>query len=340
MELALYCPLCGYYEKKEDTPGKRGDFYTSVSVGPLFGELLAFQFSEWFAALAPQPPAFQLIEAGAHDGRLAQDILGWFQRQRPKVFPRVRYTILEPSAARRQWQRETLQPFAKQLQWWEQLPAQSSPPDTILFANELLDAFPVQRVQWDAQVQQWFELGVTFAKERFVWQRLAALPIQRANQLPSSPALPDGFTTELCPAAEAWWRNAAAWLRSGKLLTFDYGLDAVEYFHPTRNNGTLRAYRHHRLADDVLADPGEQDLTAHVNCTAIKLAGEAAGVKTEEETTQTQFLTRIAAKAWQPDGFFSEWTRERTRQFQTLTHPEFLGRAFKVLIQSRAERSS
>ena len=92
MELALYCPLYGYYEKKRDTTGKRGDFYTSVSVGSLFGELLAFQFDAWFTAAAPGGATrLRLAEAGAHDGRLARDILNWFKRQRPALFEHLEY---------------------------------------------------------------------------------------------------------------------------------------------------------------------------------------------------------------------------------------------------------
>src|SRR5262245_25803079 len=102
MELALYCPLCGYYEKKEDTTGKRGNFFTSVSVGPLFGELLVFQFTEWLTHFESElskiqtpsdsPVTLQLVEAGAHDGRLARDILTWFRLHRPQLWERVQYT--------------------------------------------------------------------------------------------------------------------------------------------------------------------------------------------------------------------------------------------------------
>jgi SAM-dependent MidA family methyltransferase len=120
----------------------------------------------------------------------------------------------------------------------------------------------------------------------------------------------------------------------GKLVAIDYGLAAEEFLVPERKDGTLRAYYRHRLVSDVLANAGEQDLTAHINFSAIRQAGEAAGLRTEAFLTQEQFLTQIAAKAWKGGGAFGEWSRERTRQFQTLTHPEHLGRAFRVLVQS------
>jgi SAM-dependent MidA family methyltransferase len=147
--------------------------------------------------------------------------------------------------------------------------------------------------------------------------------------------LPDGFTVEISPAAEQWWREAASVLESGRLVTLDYGLTADEFFAPERRAGTVRAYCHHRSGGDVLAHPGEQDITAHVNFTAIQAAGESSGLRTEAFLTQAQFLTGIAARIWKGGASFGEWTPERTRQFQTLTHPEHLGQSFRVLVQSR-----
>jgi SAM-dependent MidA family methyltransferase len=147
--------------------------------------------------------------------------------------------------------------------------------------------------------------------------------------------LPDGFTVEISPAAEQWWREATSVLECGRLVTFDYGLTADELFAPERKEGTTRAYSHHRSGGDVLAHPGERDITAHVNFTAIQSAGESAGLRTDAFLTQGQFLTGIASRVWRDGASFGEWTPERTRQFQTLTHPEHLGRSFRVLVQSR-----
>jgi SAM-dependent MidA family methyltransferase len=149
--------------------------------------------------------------------------------------------------------------------------------------------------------------------------------------------LPDGFTTEVCPAAETWWREAAELLKRGRLLTFDYGLNADEFFAPHRVNGTLRAYHRHHLNADLLANPGEQDLTAHVNFTALQQAGEVAGLKTESLQTQAQFLIGIGRRAWSAENAFGPWSRKLGREFQTLTHPQHLGRAFRVLAQSRGD---
>jgi SAM-dependent MidA family methyltransferase len=379
MTLALYCPICGYYEKEGDSIGRRGDYYTSVSVGSLFGELLAFQFAEWlekspgWSTLRQAPSAeakagggieaMRIVEAGAHDGRLAKDVLGWLHEQRPGLFERLEYWIVEPSDRRRGWQERKLGELGTKVRWVPDLAGltgttgsaapvpQTSGLRGIVFSNELLDAMPVHRLGWDANKGVWFEWGVTLRAGRFVWTRLAGGEPGDSNLRSGEPSpishrqlpiekevleiLPDGFSTEWCPAAEEWWHMAAVALEVGKLLTLDYGLTKEELLRPERKEGTLRGYCQHQPCSDVLAYPGEQDITGHVNFTGIRAAGESAGLKTDEFLTQSQFLTRIAARAWENQDSFGEWTPERTRQFRTLIHPEHLGRSLRVLVQSR-----
>jgi SAM-dependent MidA family methyltransferase len=419
MELALYQPGLGYYETGRDPVGFRGDFYTSVSTGELFGQLLAFRFARWLEELPAAAAGRRIIEAGAHDGRLARDILAWLRQHRPALLATLQYWILEPSPSRRAWQQEKLREFGGQVQWfddWPALPDQSAaltnppargvyaastsahppsplgcesavnrtlkqaearapqpergvyaastneypqtlklaessvtsnlkqleshPPSLsgIIFSNELLDAFPVHRFGWDAARQHWFEWGVGLADGRFIWVKIPppAGGLQPGVSLPAAllNVLPDGYILETCPAAERWWRTAAGLLDRGRLLTLDYGFTAEEMISPARTRGTLRAYARHQVGDDLLLNPGKQDLTAHVNFSTILAAGESAGLTTEGYLTQPQFLTGILADAVQDDAF-RDWTPGRTRQFQTLTHPQHLGRAFKVLIQKR-----
>jgi SAM-dependent MidA family methyltransferase len=338
MELALYCPNLGYYEAKRDTVGRRGDFYTSVSVGNLFGELLAFQFAEWLEAIKSQDGPLKIVEAGAHDGQLARDILTSTQSNRPALFGKLEYAILEPSERRRGWQRETLECFGDKIRWLSGFDASMpSSISGIIFSNELLDAFPIRRFGWDAKKREWFEWGVAAAGDRFTWTRIELAD----NDVPFAgiPAalldvLPDNFTTEVGPAVADWWRLAAGCLNRGKLMTVDYGLDSEEFFVPSRKEGTLRAFYKHHFADDLLANVGEQDLTAHVNFTDVQRAGEEVGLKTEFYGTQSKFFTKILEETLR-DKTYGELTPARTRQFQTLTHPEHLGRAFRVLVQSR-----
>jgi SAM-dependent MidA family methyltransferase len=334
MELALYCPESGYYEREKDTVGRRGDFITSVSSGELFGQLLAFQFAGWLEEMRIANAKFQMVEAGAHDGRLAQDILHWLETNRPELFKQLEYVILEPSTRRQAWQIETLKQFAPHVRWLSQLDAATVQRfNGIIFSNELLDAFPVHRYGWDAREKKWFEWGVAADGEQLVWAKIQNSEFNISN--PELEAvLPDDYTVETSPGAESWWRTAANFLARGKLVAFDYGLTEAERFSPARQNGTLRGYFRHHVADNVLANVGEQDLTAHVNFSAIQKTGEAAGLKTESFCTQPQFLTRILERAVHEKSF-GEWGTRRARQFQTLTHPEHLGRAFRVLIQSR-----
>jgi SAM-dependent MidA family methyltransferase len=342
MELALYCPEYGFYEKEADTVGRRGDFFTSVSVGSLFGQLLAFHFSGQLEQLANtnSDTRPQLLEAGAHDGRLAADILTWLRQHRPQLYQAIDYIIVEPSARRRSWQQTTLADFRDQVRW--RTDVGSTTIDGILFANELLDALPVRRVGWDVARGQWFEWGVTIDHHRLAWTRMNlstddSMAVARA--LGASPellaVLPDGFTTEVSPQATEWWVRAARALAHGQLVTLDYGLSVEELFQPQRAQGTLRSYHRHQLIPDVLTQPGEQDITAHVNFSAVRAAGEAAGLRTEFLGSQSRFLTQIGTAAWKQNGGFGDWGPVQVRQFQTLTHPDHLGSRFRVLVQSR-----
>jgi SAM-dependent MidA family methyltransferase len=344
MELALYCPEFGFYERDQCRIGRQGDFYTSVSVGRLFGELLAFQFAEWIESSSPQ--AFRLIEAGAHDGQLASDILTWFRDQRSELFGAMEYTVVEPSPRRQAWQRSRLDKFAGQVRWLKALDDLAAKDGSgVIFSNELLDAFPVHVLRWDALERCWREWGVALRGGQFAWERMAtrvsswkpALKLAGLDiSTPLATHLPDGFTVEFSPAAAQWWRKASSLLRQGKLLTIDYGGDIEELLSPARSNGTLRAYARHHPVEDLLANPGSQDLTAHVNFTQLRNTGEDAGLKTEASLSQAEFLGRIMAATLSGTGGFPHWTPARSRQFQTLTHPEHLGRRFRVLIQSRA----
>jgi SAM-dependent MidA family methyltransferase len=332
MELALYCPNSGYYERPDATPGRQGDFYTSASIGPVFGQLLAWQFANWLGDLPVS--GRQITEAGAQDGRLAADLLGWLKAARPEFYASLEYWLIEPSTTRRAVQKSTLRQFEERVRWfedWSAIPATGI--QGVIFSNELLDALPVHRLGWEAANRTWFEWGVALDGDEFAWTKMAT---KLAPQIPQAllDVLPDGFTTEVCPAATDWWRSAARSLARGKLLTCDYGLTAEAFFTPERKNGTSRAYYRHHLVDDLLARPGEQDITAHVNFSTIQLEGENAGLRTEAIQRQGLFLTGILERAL-GESSFTGWSSGHRRQFQTLTHPEHLGRAFQVLVQSR-----
>ena len=339
MELALYCPEMGYYERENERVGKGGDFVTSVSTGSLFGQLLAFQFASWCEDFSG---SVQWVEAGAHDGKLAVDILSTVRNRSPELFERLDYCIFEPSGHRQGWQRKLLEPFGKKVKWvrcFEELRLEGI--NGVVFSNELLDAFPIHRLAWDASGKRWLEWGVGCAGERFEWRKinkssrdwsaeLAAVGFNIPTELAA--VLPDGFILEVSPEAGQWWRDAAHALRRGRLMTIDYGLFAEQFLMPERISGTLRSYRRHSVGNDLLSVPGEQDLTAHVNFSQLIRAGRRAGLRTEALTSQSEFLANLARQMWSNS---SPPTSTQIRQFQTVTHPEHLGRAFRVLVQSR-----
>ena len=345
MQTCLYCPKIGYYERQPAQIGRSGDFQTSVSVGPLFGRLLGEQFIRWLSESGAGP--HQIVEAGAHDGRLASDILGGirdYQAKNPAQPTPPEYWIIEPSLDRQHWQRARLEEFAGSVRWFESLAAiPAGGISGVIISNELLDAFPVHRFAWDANEKTWFEWGVAWQEGRFVWARLPAGSsdiekhlVESGFDLPAelTAILPHGYVIEVSPAAAEWWRTAARSLRSGRLVAIDYGLEAHELLSPERTQGTLRSYSRHRVGDDLLATPGEQDLTANVNFTQLRRAAMSEGLDEGELIDQSRFLSRIAGERWKelPP---SSLAPEVVRQFQTLTHPDHFGRRFRVLMQSR-----
>lgn len=346
MELALYCPVYGYYERDAETVGRAGDFQTSVCVGPLFGELLAARAAAWLDQLREHASgALRVVEAGAHEGALAGDCLAWFHQHRPDLLDLLCYHILEPSPRRQQRQRARLQGFLPCLRWhagWDPLQQATGGVCGVIVSNELLDAQPVHRFGWDCARAAWFEWQVGHGAHGFQAVRSnvpadGAFLAELNERVPPEVRqwLPDGYVVELSPSAEQWWRSAAGALRAGWLLTFDYGGDDHTARLSERTNGTLRGYRNHRVVDDVLANPGTQDLTAHVHFGRIRRMGESAGLTTEFFGEQGRFLTQCLADAQKKNPAAVSLNASRLRQFKTLIHPDHFGRSFRVLVQSR-----
>lgn len=341
MAEALYCPNLGYYEVGTNNIGASGDFYTSVSTGALFGSLLAFQIREWQANLKDRHVSrrtFRIVEAGAHDGRLAKDILSWFEKHSPEVLEEIEYWIVEPSESRRGIQEATLSGVAGRVRWARSI-VELQGVCGVIISNELLDALPVHAVAWDADAKQWLERRVGLIDGRFGWVTGPACGSVTADGRlsavleGSTGVLPNGFCTEIHLDAERWWKEAAGALEAGWLLTFDYGLCREEFFLAHRAGGTLRGYSKHRHAADVLANPGSQDITSHVNFTGIEEAGIGAGLRTRYFGTQASFLVSVAERYWKSG--LPPWTSKEVQQFKMLTHPDGFGRAFKALLQER-----
>jgi SAM-dependent MidA family methyltransferase len=326
MGAALYDPEHGYYASGRAVIGRKGDFITSVSVGPLFGRLLARQFGAWWEELG-RPAPFTLVEQGAHDGRLAGDVLEGLRLQNPECFAATRYVVVEPSKSWREKQAAQLAVFADKLSWVA-APEELREVVGVVFSNELLDAFPVHRVRRESGA--WRERYVTMQNDAFAWRDGELSSAALRAHLAKLPPAPDGYETEVNLLIEPWARSSAAALRRGYLLVIDYGYERAEYYRQERAHGTLSGYLGQGRAEDLLARPGEIDLTAHVDFTTLIETAEAAGLRLAGFTDQHRFLAPLGAAHFSESGNDGQRAQE-LRAFKTLMHPELLGAAFKVI---------
>jgi SAM-dependent MidA family methyltransferase len=334
MEACLYDPTHGYYTRHASAQ-PTGDYFTSPDVGGLFGRLLARQFGEMWEALSCSP-GFELVECGAGRGRLAAQVLTAVSEQSPDFFRALRLTLVEASPQLRAQAKANLEKFGERVRVTDELARDGVV--GCLFSNELLDALPVHRV-----VQRPDGL-----REIYVTAHQGMLAEEEGEL--SSPAVADylrrygaslveGQQAEVHLAALAWLERATAALERGFLLTIDYGYRAPELYSPGRQRGTVLAYRHHRAHEDWLALPGQQDLTAHVNFTALEERGRELGLQTLGLVPQTNFLLALARASGFADleGPGADETEKlRTRlALKQLVHPEGMGETFKVLVQAK-----
>lgn len=332
MHLALYDEQCGYYRYPRRI-GRAGDFYTAVTVGPLYGTLLAEGIRrEW--RHAGQPAGWVILEQGAHDGQLAEDICRALQDT--PLWQALRYyVVVEDRASYVTVQRERLEPLLKEklaiLRPEELYPRQFSA--GMVVWNELADALPCERVCWTGA--SWQRLGVAVEQEqKLVWQEMP-LPPSLLALLPEDTALlPVGYTTEVNVQMLDVARAVGDCLQSGSFFTADYGYTTEEYYDAERVNGTLRRYVRHSSDEHVLEELGEADLTAHVNFSHLQAELQRYGWLMQDFKEQGRFLTHLA-EPWLKslEGVKPNFaTVGLLRQFQTLTHPTHMGRAFRCLL--------
>jgi SAM-dependent MidA family methyltransferase len=322
MELALYHPGFGYYASGRARVGRKGDFFTNVSVGPLFGRLLSRQFAEGWRLMG-SPVEFSIIEQGAHEGDLAADVLSGLRDFSPECFAASTYRIVEPFPVLAARQSERLGAFAGKVIWVGSI-KEIEGLSGVCFCNELPDAFPVHLVVWTGT--EWRERHVVEQAARFVFQDAALGSGDLAEACAAIPLpLPVGYVTEVNLAARKWIAEVGGSLCRGFVLVVDYGWTREEFYAPGRSAGTLSAYANHRREPDPLARPGELDLTAHVEFSSVIEAGATAGLQLAGLTDQHHFLVGLGAE------YFADGANAADRRaFQTLMHPEMMGLAFKV----------
>ncbi|MHA3770248.1 class I SAM-dependent methyltransferase [Verrucomicrobiota bacterium sgz303538] len=330
MELALYHPEHGYYSSGRATIGRGGDFYTSVSVGPIFGRLLARQFAEMWQSLGG-PADFTVVEQGAHGGDFARDVLGALKVQAPDCFSATRYQIIEPSASLRERQQTTLAEFTERVTWAASL-QEVSPWTGVHFSNELMDAFPVHRVRWTGS--EWRELYVAEADGEFLYEEGPLTDSEALRErLKTIPVpLPTSYEIEINLAVGSWLAEVSARLSKGWLIAIDYGHPRPEFYRADRKGGTIAAYRQHRRVDNPLQTPGEMDLTAHVEFTSVAEQAENYGFRLCGFTDQHHFMVGLSRLHFtDAAGQLSAEQERDLRGFKTLMHPGLMGLSFKVL---------
>ena len=334
IDLALYHPEHGYYATTPQRSGRSGDFYTSVDVGPLFGELVAAQLAEMWELMG-RPAAFDVVEAAAGNGRLARDVLDAALAETPPFHAAIRLHLVETSAPARAAHRETLGPHAARL-------ASSGPDllasvDGVVLANELLDALPPHVIVMRADGLR--EIRVGLGPDAFAEvEGPPSTPEIAAYLARVGAALEPAWRAEVNLAAERWVADAARRLARGFLVIIDYGHQADELYSGSHAGGTLTTCSAHAIdpaPDAWLRDPGGRDITSHVDLTGVRLAAEREGLAMHAALDQTYFLLALGAaeRLEAPPNDLAGLKRRLA--LKTLLLPGGLGSTHKVLIFGR-----
>jgi SAM-dependent MidA family methyltransferase len=325
MELALYAPRLGYYSGGASKLGASGDFTTAPEISPLFGAAVARAAAAIIAQSAPD-----IIEFGAGTGKLARDVLAALGELGVQVNS---YTIIELSGELRARQQEALEDLP-QVRWLDAMPSSFS---GVVLANEVLDAMPVELVirkdgSWQRQM-----VTVENGAFAFVQQPLSdELAAHVARQIPDSEHLPDGYLTEIHPVAEGFMASLAHMMKDGRgaAFLFDYGFPAHEYYLDQRMGGTLMCHYRHHAHPDPFYLPGLQDITAHVDFTAMALASQEAGLPVLAYMNQASFLLGcgIGEMLMATDPQDALRFLPQSKAVQKLVSPAEMGELFKVLV--------
>jgi len=336
MWLCLYHPELGYYARNAEQFGKAGDFYTSSDVHAVFGRLLARQFDEMWRVLGC-PVRIQITELGPGRGLFAQDVLDWSQKTFPDFFAATHYLLVEQSPALRAKIQDTLGRHVdagKASVVATLSPANDVP--VILFANEFVDALPVEILSDHGMLR----IELRDGKLVEGWE---PVPTQLREFLERYSVLPvTGERLEAPLLAQSCMAEAARTIRQGFLVAIDYGYTQREQIEG-RHRGTLMTYRRHSAGVNPYEAPGEQDITAHVNFTALADAANAQGMEVQPLLTQSQFLMGIGEGNQFADAFAEcRLPQERAKvalQLKHLVTPAGVGESFHVLLASRGVAS-
>ncbi|MFM2220315.1 MAG: hypothetical protein RLZZ553_63 [Verrucomicrobiota bacterium] len=331
MNLCLYHPEFGYYAQVPDQVGKSGDFFTSVSCGPVFGILLAEKIARWWRETEVTGP-WRILEPGANNGALAIDILHHLHQHHAEVYQELQYVTVDPLPVPRSFQQQALSGFVGHIQCLDH-PHSLVPLPTFVIANEVLDAFPCHLIEFHENSWQevWIEVSEndTIPKETL---RPVCFPLPATL---TENEYPKGYRTEVRPEPTQFLHDMQKTMSCGRMLFLDYGFADTEYYDPQRVRGTLRTYQNHQAAENVLISPGELDITAHVEFTSVAKCAQNLGLMIAGFMPQEFMLSRLM-----PDLLVRElWKTSWQQNFQTLVHPAHLGGKFHALELSWRENN-
>jgi len=327
MEMCLYDPGFGYYTSPRSKIGKTGDFYTSTSLTPVFGAMIAKKLEEMWIALGCSK--FSIIEYGAGTGRLCHDILNYLQ-QNEKFYQQLSYYILEKSPVMQEIEQKLVH---EKVSWVDSL---SEVPEITgcILSNELLDNFAVHQVVMEEELQ---EVYITY-DDGFKEMLQPAASELKEYLYDLEINLPKGFRTEINLQARDWLKEASAKLNRGYILTIDYGGLSPELYKPGRSEGTLLSYNNHTVSDRIYDQVGEQDITAHVNFSALMFWAARNGLKNCSYTDQCTFLLEQGFRKALEESFSTEKNvLQAARQVAIINHTLLyeMGTKYKVLIQEK-----
>jgi SAM-dependent MidA family methyltransferase len=334
MELCLYDPELGYYSRNAEQFGKAGDFYTSSDVHAVFGRLLARQFDEMWRCLG-SPMRIDLVELGPGRGLFAQDVLDWSEKKFPDFYRALRYVLVESSPALRERIKHTLGPHleAGKAELTALDPRNgASGANTIVFANEFFDALPVEILSTKGSLR----IEACDGRLTEAWAKPSPEEVEFLDRYSIHPE--PNQRVEAALAAQQFMERIAASIQRGFLLAIDYGYTREEQL-VGRHCGTVKALRQHSVSANPYEAPGEQDITADVNFTALAAATEKHGMQARKLVTQSQFLMGIGEMNQFADSFEGcRLPQERAKvalQLKHLVTPAGMGESFHVLLASK-----
>jgi SAM-dependent MidA family methyltransferase len=334
MEMALYYPRLGYYKREALRIGKTGDFYTSPHLHRLFGAMLGKQMREMWKAL-DCPDTFHVVEIGAGEGHMARDMLDYLKNtcSDKGLYSRLSYTIVELNATLKVRQESLLSDFSQKISWISDL-NELARVTGCLISNELLDAFPVRVVEMHDTLK---EVYVSCEGDDIVEVLCPASQEVLRYFEEFHIAFPKKYRTEVNLKIKDWLTQVSNCLSEGFIITIDYGYPAKEYYSEDRNRGTLYCYFNHQLSENPYENFGEQDITAHINFSALKKWAEECGLKTLGFCPQGSYLLSLGMNDVMQQLFGEQPDPYDLSKIKGLLLPQGMGESHKVMIHYKGD---